>query len=188
MDEVDKTLAAAHHRISELRENESLFTPLKVSFRWTPADGDATDFKSFPTNESIKAAALDIRHFLAPGSSMVMGRLVKALRTREGIDAAKLDEFYRVWREQTGDRKSGYAPMGVALNMDGKDLTLKEQIDLWMNGKLFHADPDKADKLSRMYFSSFRDQSWMIFVNTLQRLANLLFYFDRQFLQPERSD
>lgn len=182
-----KNLELARKKISEIRLNEALFVNLKVTFNWKPNEGDSTDFESFPSKESIKAAAMDLRHFLASGSSINMGVLVKYLREQPDTDIEKLDEFYKIWREQAGLRPTKMAPMGIALNMDGEDLTLKMQIDLWMNGELFHLDDQKTDKLERMKFSSFRDQSWMVFVNALQRLSSLLFYFNRNFLSNDRK-
>ncbi|MCA9335356.1 hypothetical protein KC967_00435 [Candidatus Saccharibacteria bacterium] len=177
-----KNLELAKKKIHDVRSNEALFVNLKVTFNWRPNEGDSTDFESFPPKESIKAAAMDLRHFLAPGSLINMGTLVKYLREQPDTDIEKLDKFYRIWREYAGLRSSKTAAMGHALNMDGEDLTLKMQIDLWMNGELFHLDDQKIDKLERMTFSSFRDQSWMIFVNALQHLSGLLIYFDRNFL------
>lgn len=177
-----KLLEIARKKISEIQSNESLFTDLKVTFHWEPYEDDSTDFESFPRKESIKAAAMDLRHFLAPGSKLNMGALVKYLREQPEIDLEKLNKFYKIWRNYAGLRPSKTATMGYALNIDGEYLTLKKQIDLWMNGELFHLDDQKADMLERMAFSSFRDQSWLIFVNTLQHLCGLLIYFDRNFL------
>lgn len=132
-----RNLELARKKISEIRSNESLFVNLKVTFHWNPDEGDSTDFESFPSKEVVKAAAMDIRHFLAPGSSINMGTLVKYLRAQPETDIEKLDKFYKVWREQAGMRPTKMAPMGIALNMDGEDLTLRTQIDLWMNGEFF---------------------------------------------------
>lgn len=180
---MDSTLQQAHAKISELRDNKEFFTNMEVSFNWTTGDSDKTIYKSFPPQHAIKAATMDIRIFLQPGTPFIMGSLVRHLRGRSGIDQEKLEGFYEAWLCQTGEKPGKSAPMGIVLNMDDNDLTLKEQIDLWTNGNLFHIDATKAAKLERMHFSTFRNQSWMIFVGTLQNLASLLFYFDKQFLQ-----
>jgi hypothetical protein len=182
-----KNLELARKKISDIRSNEALFVNLKVTFHWKPDEGDSTNFESFPPKESIKAAAMDIRHFLASGSSINMGALVRYLREQPETDLEKLNKFYKIWREHAGLRPSKTAAMGHALNMDGEDLTLKMQIDLWMNGELFHLDDQKTDKLERMTFSSFRDQSWVIFVNAIQHLGGLLLYFDHNFLGDDKK-
>lgn len=111
-----------------------------------------------------------------------MGHLVHYSRSKETIDKQKLDKFYEEWRRSTGDKRTKSAPLGIALNMNGEDLTLRQQIDLWMNGDLFHIANEKSQKMSDMYFKSFRAVSWLTFVSTLQHLAQLLFYFYKQFL------
>lgn len=180
-----KNLKLAQKKILDVRSNRALFVNLNVTFHWEPDQGDSTDFESFPPVESIKAAAMDLRRFLAPGSSINMGTLVSYLRQLPETDKDKLDKFYRSWREHAGLRPTKSSPMGYVLNMDGQDLTLAMQIDLWMNGELFHLDDKKTDKLERMMFSSFRDQSWMIFVSALQHLSGLLIYFDNNFLNQD---
>ncbi len=180
-----KKAELARRKIDELRNNEGLFVSIKYTSTWNK-DGEKTTFTSIPSREAIKSAALDIRHFIAPGSPLIMRALVNELREKPDVDIDKLNEFYDAWRRAVGDKKTKSAPHGVALNMDGKDLSLREQIDLWNNGELFHVGNEKTDKLSQMYFDSFRDMSWMIFVSTLQDLAKLLFYFDKNFLKQSK--
>jgi|GEM_PF-5752143 len=181
-------LETARKKIKELRDNEGLFVRIKYTNVWKDGE-DSTTFDSIPTLLSVKAAAMDMRHFLADKSPIVMSALVREVRIEPGADIVKLNEFYTVWKQKIGVKPARHAPYGIALNLNDHELKLSEQIDLWMNGELFHVDKEKADTLKEMHFSSFRDMSWMIFVSTLQDLAQLLFYFEKQFLQKvEKHD
>lgn len=181
-----RTITLINRKIDALENNTGLRVGISYTNTWK--DGSETfKFNSIPSDESIKAAAMDIRHFLAKDSSLTMGKLVRQLRAQEGIDTEKLDEFYRIWRIRTGDKSPGRAPIGIKLVLNDTDLTLKKQIDLWMNGELFHTDQEKAGLLAEMSFSSFRSTSWMIFVSTIQELAKLLIYFRNNFIRDKIS-
>lgn len=176
-----RTTELIQRKIDALENNANLRVGISYTNIWK--DGTETaSFKSIPSDESVKAAAMDIRHFLAKDSDLLIGKLVRQLRDQDGIDIEKLDKFYKVWRMRSGDKPSGRAPIGISLNLNGEDLTLKKQIDLWMNGELFHTDTEKASVLAEMSFSSFKSTSWMIFVSTIQELAKLLIYFRNNFI------
>lgn len=177
-----RTIELIKRRVDALENNTGLRVGISYTNTWK--DGSETfEFKSIPSDESVKAAAMDIRHFLAKDSNLTMGKLVRQLRAQEGIDIEKLDKFYEIWRMRTGDKPPGHAPIGIKLVLNDEHLTLRKQIDLWMNGELFHTDVEKADLLAEMSFTSFKSTSWMIFVSTIQELAKLLIYFRNNFIR-----
>ena len=170
-------------KIDELRANEGIRTAIKCNFIWTADGGDKTEYISFPPREAINSAALDIRHFIAPGSQFVMGALIKEIRKDERLDREEVEKFYHVWLRTLGGKGNASGPFGWAIYINDVPLTLEKQIDLWMNGQLFHVDEKKYDELEGITFSDIRDKTWVNFVETLRKLTKLLLYFDKHFLE-----
>ena len=148
-----------------------------------PDGDDRTEYISFPPREAINSAAMNIRHFLGPRSPFVMGALIKELRMDGRLDQAEVEKFYEVWRATIDEKGNSSGPFGWSIHIYDKPLTLKKQLDLWMNGDLFHADEAKYDELESIHFSDIRDKTWVNFVETLRKLTKLLLYFDEHFLE-----
>ena len=176
----DRIRKLAIRKINDLQNNTGLFVSLQHSMHWEETDGLVKTENNLPSTEAIKAAAMDIRHFLAPQSDLSMKKFIEFLEVNRPADKVKLRKFYEAWEVRTGEKPSRLFP--VALKLNGEDLMLKRQIDLWMNGELFHTDLRKSEALGQMNVAPFRDIAWILFVSTLQDLSNLLIYFRDTFL------
>jgi hypothetical protein len=174
-------LALATRKITDILNNADIFKSISFSQKF---DYGASNFtvNSSPSREAVKAAAVDIRHFTANKSQLIMGGIIKELHKIEHIDSNKLDVFYNTWLQCLGERKGGALPLGVALNIDGIELTVKQQIDLWVNGEIFHTDLDKVDTLSKMEVVHFKSIAWLNFIAIIQNLSGLLVFFKYNFL------
>lgn len=178
-----RQIKLAHKKISSLRENINLFIKISYESKIASSEPSTTKFKSIPDINSVKAAAIDIRFFLSEDSDIFMPKLLNQLHLEGVADKTKVADFREAWLKKTGDKKSKMAPCGIALVLNDEELTLKKQIDLWINGELFHHDIEKSEVLEMVNFGGTKEISYMIFVTTLQELTRALFYFEAEFIK-----
>ncbi len=179
----ERQIKLARKKISSLRENTNLSTKISYESKIASSEPSTTKFKSIPDVNTVKAAAMDIRPFISERSDIYMPKLLNRLHINGVADKTEIAEFRNAWLLRTGDKKAASAPFGIALVLNNKELTLKKQIDLWMNGELFHHDIEKSGVLEMINFGGTKEISYMIFVTTLQDLARALFYFEAEFIK-----
>lgn len=184
-DDEKKVLLHAHRKIKELRENTELFTNLSYSTQIdTEEQKGSYGFKSRPSQNSVKAATADIRHFMLNKSPILWGLIMKICLAHtppdHQDDLRKLGKF---WSKETGN--SGVElGMGMGLNLNGKPLTRKQLLHLWINGDLMHIDGDASEEIALMRGNPFIGIAELVYIGALQNLAILLFNLDERFIQP----
>ena len=187
-DDEKKVLLHAHRKIKELRENAELFTNLSYSTQIdTEEQKGSYGFKSRPSPNSVKAATADIRHFMLNKSPILWGSLMKICLAHTPTDKQEdLRKLGKFWSKETGN--SGVElGMGMGLNLNGKPLTRKELLHLWINGDLMHIDGDASEEIALMRGNPFIGLAELVYIGALQNLAILLFNLDERFIQPLTS-
>lgn len=65
----------------------------------------------------------------------------------------------------------------IVLNIAGKVVTPREIIDIWFNGNMFHADPQKSAIYKELWSSPAGPIAEFLFRSTIVHLATLMVYF-----------
>lgn len=180
-----KVLLRAHRKIQELRANRSLMTRLSysVNFDDKEQEGDS-GLQSRPDINSVKAAATDIRHFLMPGSSIVWGGVMKICLKNIPIEKRPdLRLLGRAWSQEAGYR-GGNTGLGMKLSLNGKSITRRQLIELWMNGDIFHLDEQETARVAFIRDNPQLHIVEMMFIASLQDLTRLLVILDRHYIEP----
>lgn len=108
---------------------------------------------SEPDPELLDSYLIRLRRFMSDGEQICVHSVRNIARRHlsEGQLRERLDELPKQWKEQM---EGG----GVALSIDGKDITLDLAWDLYVNGELFHFNIEKQRELRD---NSSPDQAWM---------------------------
>jgi hypothetical protein len=184
-DEEKKVLLHARRKIKEVRENTELLTDLSFNLQFDAETGKGSyGLKSRPSPNSVKAATADIRHFLLNKSPILWGAVMKICINHTASDQQDdLRKLGKYWSKETGN--SGVElGMGMGLNLNGKSLTRKELLHLWINGDLMHIDADASEDIALMRGNPFIGLAELVYIGALQNLAILLFNLDERFIQP----
>lgn len=167
-----------HRRIQQLKQNSDFFVSSHVDIKYDKGKGVHTVFKG-PDIKTVKAFLLDFRPFILndePVNFDFISNTAYQLAsdtTKKNITKAK-----KTWGDLL-ERKRETSVGGLRLQIDGQKLLSQTNLDMWLNAEFFHLDADKRDLIGRISGNPMGQISYFVFIDLLQRLSELLFWFDK---------
>ena len=179
-----KKLKLATRKISELYENDDLFTNVSYSMSMS-AEKVSFEFTNRPSLISVKAAITDIRHFLMKKSPILFVKVLNTIRpTLKESEQSKLDELYNQWKLACGMKPKEGMGYGAEMVINGVNVNSKMLIDFMINGDILHLDDSKSTFLGYMRGNPMLGYTTMNFIILLQDLAKILFLFNKTYIEP----
>lgn len=185
---MNKQLDLFHNRIERLRGNSDFFVNSCVNIKYEKEKGIHTVFKG-PDIKTVKAFLLDFRPFILndePVNFDYISNLTYKLAlddiSRENIAKAKI-----IWGGLL-ERKRETSIGGLRLQIDGQKLLSQKNLDMWLNAEFFHLDDDKRDLMGKVISNPMGQLSYFVFIDLLQRLSELLFWFDKNVVEVLLTD
>lgn len=173
-----------HDRILILRDTHKSFFE-NVSFKIEANNRDTSGaFAKIPGGNSTKAFILDFRPFLLQGEYLYIPSLCSEIR--KNINDPDLifsiDNFRKTWNKFVNGTNVG----GVVMKVNGKEISVKDRIDLWLNGKFMHPTDKKKNKhmkLKEINKTPFGTMDYVIFIDVMQRLASTVIWLDEEIIK-----
>lgn len=185
---MNKQLDLFHNRLERLRGNTDFFVSSCVNIKYEKGNGIHTVFKG-PDIKTVKAFLLDFRPFILNDEpvnfdyiSNTAYQLASDITTRENIAKSK-----KTWGDLL-ERRRETSIGGLRLQIDGQKLLSQENLDMWLNAEFFHLDDEKRDLMERISSNPMGQLSYFVFVDLLQRLSELLFWFDKNAVEVLLAD
>lgn len=180
---MNKKLDLFHKRIQQLKSNSDFFVSSRVDIKYDKGKGIHTVFKG-PDIKTVKVFLLDFRPFILNDEpvnfdyiSNMAYQLTSDTATKKNIAKSK-----KTWSDLL-ERKRETSVGGLRLQIDGQKLLSQENLDMWLNAEFFHLDDDKRDLMERISSNPMGQLSYFIFIDLLQRLSELLFWFDKNVIE-----
>ncbi len=174
-----ENLAIAHNKILELKnEHRDFFGNIKLNLKINK-DNPSKISAKLPNNQTIKAFLVDLRPFLLQKEYLyfpsMCNDIIKNIRDNKLI--GDTEKAKKAWNKFC----NGYSVGGIVMKINKKKITVRENIDLWLNGKFMHpTDKKKAKhkKLREIDKPPFGLMDYFLFVDILRRLAISIFWLD----------
>ncbi len=173
-----------HKRIERLKLNKDFFVSSRVNINYEKDRGTYTSFKG-PDTKTVKAFLLDFRPFVLNDEPINFDHISNLVyktspdnKVKENTAKAK-DGWNKLL-----ERKKSSPVGGLRLQIDGKQLLSQENLDMWLNADYFHLDENKRDLMTRISSNPMGQISYFVFVDLLQRLSQMLFWFDNKVINP----
>jgi hypothetical protein len=177
------TLQHAHRKIMELANNQDLLTDISYELSIDTEKGQSS-FKSRPSSVSVKAAVTDLRQFILEKSPIKFNNLTQIIYANvDSFRHGLLKDYANTWKILIGTRNIG---LGYEFEMVVNDQKIdrKTLLDLMINGDIMHLDADKSQTLALMRGNPMSDHAEMFFMSLLQDMTQLLYRFDKEWIEP----
>jgi len=179
-----KTLKTFHDGVKKLCSNQSFYTD--VSLQLNCKEGEGLIMRSSgPDNHVTKAFILDIRHFIAEESPINFYKICNLIYQNNKNE--KILEEVKKCREAWSkilEKKKGSSLGGMRLKIDNDNLTAEHIMDLYFNAEFFHLDETRRDFLEKLRKTPMGPFTFFAFVDLIQKMGQLLFYFDGKVITP----
>lgn len=185
VNETKNKLKTFHDRIERLKANHDFFTNVSWGLDYKEGAGVKMSFIG-PDSKTIKAFLLDFRPFILNDeqinfnhiSSQIFKELVDKNISVSDNSKKALEESRDGWSKLL-ERRESFAVGGIRLKIDNSDLISEKNLDLWLNGEYFHLSEEKRQIIERFNTTPFGPLSHFVFIDLLQRLSGILFWFDK---------
>lgn len=123
-----------------------------------------------PDTDDLRSFLMTFRKFILKDGPIFIERIFNLCHQHLKDDKLKTEliKARAAWR----DEMKGFG--GIALQVDGKQLTAEYVLDLWINGNYFHDDLDHVRELERLATTAIRLDR-MGFLIALPRLTQIIF-------------
>lgn len=172
-----------HTRLQQLKLNNDFFVSSRVDIKYNKGNGIYTVFKG-PDVKTVKAFLLDFRPFILNDEPVNFDH-ISNMAYQLALDATakkNIDKAKKTWGDIL-ERKKDNPVAGLQLQIDGQKLLSQKNLDMWLYGEFFHLDDHKRDLMIRISSSPMGQLSYFIFIDLLQRLSELLFWFDKNVIE-----
>jgi hypothetical protein len=185
---MNKQIDLFHKRVERLKSNTDFFVNSRVNIKYEKGKGIYTEFKG-PDIKTIKAFLLDFRPFILNDEAVGFDHISNTIYqlTLNTSLREKITKGKKTWSDLL-ERKHETAVGGLRLQIDGKKLLSKENLDMWLNADFFHLDDEKLGLLESISNNPMGQLSYFFFIDLLQRLSELLFWFDKNVIQAIQTD
>lgn len=137
--------------------------------------------------ESLISVLVHFRNFYMKTGRLYFPKVVNAILKQSTLESHwKLaGKFLSVWNKLLDQNYDTFG--GMLLNMDKNKLSLKKNLDIWMNEEYFHVDQYKSgsykglDAIKSQHV--FEALSRIGMVDSLQRLSGLIIAFNAQVVE-----
>jgi hypothetical protein len=184
--ETIKKLNLFHKRIGRLKENTDFFQSVTLNLNFEQGSGSRVALKG-PDAKTIKATLVDFRPFTLNDEPVSFNHICNLVE--KSVDELELKNKVREARDVWGkllQRKQGSPSIGgMKMQIDSTELLSEENFEIWMNTDYFHIGDDKErNLLERMEQTPFGQLSHFAFIDLVQRMCGILFWFDKQVIDP----
>jgi hypothetical protein len=173
-------------RVERLRSNEDFFKNVKLNLSFEKGVGAKTTLQG-PDPKTIKAALLDFRPFTLndePANFNYICNLIEKEVEDEDL-RNKARQTRDVWNKLFQRKQRDKAVGGLKMQIDSKVILSEENFNIWMNTDYFHlGDSNERELLKRMEQTPFGQLSHFAFIDLIQRLSGILFWFDKEVVVP----
>jgi hypothetical protein len=177
-----KKIKLFHQRVEQLKLNTDFFVHSSFDIDLKVNEASKASFGGID-QKTIKAFLVDFRPFILNDEPINFDFISNLIFIeRENFDAEILkntQEAKDVWAKLL-ERKESSPVGGLRLNINGKDLLSEKNLQLWMNGEYFHLKAEVRNPLEEIKIAPFEQLSYFVFIDLLQRLSGILFWFDKQ--------
>lgn len=183
--ETSKKLGLFHKRIERLRENRDFFTSITLNLDFKRGVGARTSLKG-PDPKTIKAALADFRPFILNDEPVNFNFVCNSIQ-KDVTDPQIIQNVIKArdaWQKIL-QRKKGSPVGGLKMQINSTELRAEANMNTWLNTDYFHIDDGDARRLfERMEQTPFGQLSHFSFIDLIQRLCKILFWFDKLVIQP----
>lgn len=172
-------------QVEKLRGNRRIFGGYQIGFGARFELNSNALGKMDPRD--IKEVLLALRPFLLNNESVNFYSVCNLVFLNSSeIDLRRdINSARSAWRQVLG------VSPNISLPLDNKPLTPEQNLDLWMNGELFHLETKKVVKLEKLKSGVGGSISFLMLLETLKGLYTIVDDFDRKvvsrILQTEKS-
>lgn len=174
-----------HEKVKELRENGDFFVNLSTTINYKEGETMHTQFTG-PDKKTFKAFIGDFRIFILNDEPVNFNYISNAIFKSTSDDKIKQNiiKAREAWSKLL-ERKKGFSFNGVKLVVDEQVLTSEKILDVWFNADRFHLkDSEKRDFFERITKGPIGQISYIVLIDVLQRLSQVLFWFDKNVIEP----
>ena len=185
--ETVEKLKLFNKRVERLRENEDFFNDFSMKMSFEKGIGVRTALQG-PGPATIKAALVDFRPFTLNDEPANFNHICNLIEKEVDNEDLKKNvrEARDVWNKLFQRKQGDMAIGGLKMEVDSKVLLSEENFNIWMNTDYFHlGNESERELLSRMEQTPFGKLSHFAFIDLVQRLSGILFWFDKQVVVPE---
>lgn len=181
-----KKLNLFNKRIERLKENRDFFQNVTLNLNFEQGSGSRVALKG-PDAKTIKATLVDFRPFTLNDEPVSFNHICNLIEQEDAEVniKEKTREARDVWNKLLQRKNGSPAIGGMKMQIDSTELLSEDNFDIWMNSDYFHMGSDKErDLLERMGQTPFGQLSHFAFIDLVQRLSGILFWFDKQVVNP----
>lgn len=173
-------------RVERLKENKDFFKNVTLKLNFEQGVGSRTALEG-PDQKTIKATLVDFRPLTLNDEPVSFNHICNLIEKE--VDDEKIKEKAReareVWNKLLQRKHGDMAIGGLKMQVDSKVILSEENFNIWMNTDYFHLGNDaERELLKRMEQTPFGQLSHFAFIDLIQRLSGILFWFDKQVVTP----
>lgn len=173
-------------RVERLRENKDFFKNVTLKLNFEQGAGSRTALEG-PDPKTIKATLVDFRPFTLNDEPANFNHICNLVEKEVGSEEIKRQarEAREIWNKLLQRKHGDTAIGGLKMQIDSKVILSEENFNIWMNTDYFHLGNDtERELLKRMEKTPFGQLSHFAFIDLIQRLSGILFWFDKQVVTP----
>jgi len=184
--EIVEKLRLFSRRVERLRGNDDFFKNVVLKLDFKENRGAKTALEG-PDPKTIKAALSDFRPFTLNDEPINFNHICNLIEKEVNDEdiKRKARETRDAWNKILQRKDSDSAVGGLQMRLDGKVMLSEENLNIWMNTDYFHVgDANERELLKRMEQTPFGQLSHFAFIDLVQRLSGVLFWFDINVVVP----
>ncbi len=184
--EAIKKIKLFNQRIERLKENKDFFQNVTLNLNFEKDLGSKVALKG-PDAKTIKAMLVDFRPFTLNDEPINFNHVCNLIEKEVDDEEIKKNtrEARDVWSKLLQQKSGSPAIGGMKMQIDSTELLSQDNFEIWMNSDYFHIGSDKERALlERMGQTPFGQLAHFAFIDLIQRLSGILFWFDKQVIMP----
>jgi hypothetical protein len=184
--ETVKKISLFHKRIERLKGNIDFFQNVTLNLDFEK-DLESRVVLNGPDAKTIKATLVDFRPFTLNDEPVSFNHICNLVEksTDEPELKNKVREARNIWGKILQRKQKSPAIGGMKMQIDNIELLSEVNFEIWMNTDYFHIGDDKErNLLERMQQTPFGQLSHFAFIDLVQRMCGILFWFDNQVVNP----
>ncbi len=177
-----------HKQVKKLKRHPDFFKSLNFSFNYDCQKGLKID-NGLIVENTIKAFLVDFRPFWMNDSEYNFGRVCNLIFKNINDENIKdnIKKSREVWNKILEKKGKDIPFNGILLKINNDILSSSENLNRWLNEEHFHPDKEKGLKAIKTD-PVFEGISRMCFIDQLQKMAKIIFWFDKEVISQILKD
>lgn len=173
-------LEGFHEQVKKIKKHPDFFKSLNFSFNYNYQKGIKTNDILIAQN-TIKAFLVDFRLFYMKNSEYNFNKICNFIFKNINDENIKNDtkKSREAWNKILETKSKDISFNGISLKINNNTLRSGDNLKRWLNGEHFHPDEEKGLKAIK-FNPIFKGLSHMCFVDQLQKMALIIFWFDKK--------